>query len=38
MERKLFMDMGDNYNHPSDFAARLYAQAIVAKLYENYEG
>lgn len=38
LERKLFMDMGDNYNHPSDFAARLYAQAIVAKLYENYEG
>lgn len=38
LQRKQFMDMGDNYNHPSDFVARLYAQAIVAKLYENYEG
>lgn len=35
LENKKFMDMGDNYNHPSDFVARIYAHCIVKELVEH---
>ncbi len=35
LENKKFMDMGDNYNHPTDFVARLYCQSIVEELWKD---
>lgn len=39
MTRKRFVDMtGNNVNHPNDFMARVYAQAVSAALIENFGG
>ena len=37
LTRKRYWDMtGNNINHPNDFIARLYAQAMLATLIEDY--